>query len=88
MGLFELSLFRSYTLAEGRDGGIGRRTRLKIVRSNPWEFDSPSRHKQRLCENRKAERCFAVEQNRELGVEKIVSGDEQLFVTDSPSRHS
>ena len=27
-----------------RDGGIGRRTRLKIVRSNPWEFDSPSRH--------------------------------------------
>ena len=27
-----------------RDGGIGRRTRLKIVRSDPWEFDSPSRH--------------------------------------------
>ena len=27
-----------------RDGGIGRRTRLKIVRRNPWEFDSPSRH--------------------------------------------
>ncbi len=29
-----------------RDGGIGRRTRLKIVRSNPWEFDSPSRHQE------------------------------------------
>jgi hypothetical protein len=28
-----------------RGDGIGRRTRLKIVRGNPWEFNSPPRHK-------------------------------------------
>lgn len=32
-------------LPTGRSGGIGRRTRLKIARGDPWGFDSPLRHK-------------------------------------------
>lgn len=36
-----------------RDGGIGIRERLKIVWGNPWEFKSPSRHRNMINKNKK-----------------------------------